>query len=993
MHLLNRPSRWLVLTFCLVVVSVGLGAQSPAKRPISYDAYDGWKTIQGTRVSRGGEWLVYALTPQDGDGELVVRNLKTGAETRQPRGREPVITADDRFVVFTIAPVKADVDKAKKEKKKPEEQPKNSLGVLNLATGQVFTADRVKSFKVAEESGKFVAYLLEAPEKKAEAKPEGKPEPKPEAKPEPGAAKKPKEKKKDPGTELVVRDLAAGTDSRIAEVVEYVWARDGSWLAYGTSSDAKTPEKDGAFVRRSSDGVTKTLLSGLGHYKTFAFDEKSGQLAFLSDRDAYKDNPAVYKLYYWTPAVETAGEIAAGATKGMPQGMVVSENGRPEFSKDGTRLLFGYARPPAPEPAEDAAEPVKVDIWSWTDPLLQPMQKVRAEDEKKRNYRAAIHLKDRRLVPLASEDMPEIVLNDNPAVALGSSDVPYRQLVSWDSSHNDYYAVNLADGSRRKLLEKSRFPATLSPGGTYLLSFNADDSQWYTVRVSDGVKANLTSKLGVRFDDESSDTPEPARAHGTAGWTSGDRSVLLYDKYDIWEVRPDGTDARLVTGGAGRKAQIVFRYVRTDPEERIIPTDKPLLLSALNDVTKATGYYRVTPSAAPAAAASKPAKPVKGKAAPPAPAPLAAGYGEPSRLVMADKRLGSPGAGGGPGGFGGGGATILKPKNADGPLILTASRFEEFPDLWTAGPNFENLTRVSNANPQQSQFVWGRSELIEYFNADGKKLRAILTKPENFDASKQYPLMVYIYEELTNGLHNYATPSPGTSINLARYVSNGYILLQPDIVYTTGYPGEDAFKCVVPAVQHVVGLGFIDPKRVGIQGHSWGGYQITYLVTRTDMFAAVQAGASVSNMVSAYGGIRWGTGMSRAFQYERSQSRIGGPPWSRSLQFIENSPIFWVEKVNTPYLTIHNDEDDAVPWYQGIEFFSALRRLGKPAWMFNFNTEKHGLRERENQKYWTIYQDEFFDHYLLGKARPAWMDKGVPYLERGKRDVGGYYKK
>ena len=188
-------------------------------------------------------------------------------------------------------------------------------------------------------------------------------------------------------------------------------------------------------------------------------------------------------------------------------------------------------------------------------------------------------------------------------------------------------------------------------------------------------------------------------------------------------------------------------------------------------------------------------------------------------------------------------------------------------------------------------------------------------------------------------------------------------------------------------------MGFVDPARVGIQGHSWGGYQITYLITRTDMFRAVQAGASVSNMVSAYGGIRWGTGMSRAFQYERTQSRIGGPPWTRSLQFIENSPIFWVEKVNTPYLTIHNDEDDAVPWYQGIEFFSALRRLGKEAWMFNFNTEKHGLRERENQKYWTIYQDEFFDHYLLGKPRPEWMDKGVPYLERGKRDVGEYYKK
>ena len=340
------------------------------------------------------------------------------------------------------------------------------------------------------------------------------------------------------------------------------------------------------------------MLSGLGHYKTFVFDEKSAQLAFLSDRDTYKDDPAIYKLYHWTPAAETATEMASGAAKGMPAGMVVSENGRPEFSKDGTRLFFGYAKPPAPEPAEDAAEPVKVDIWSWTDPLLQPMQKVQADAEKKRNYRAVVHLKDKRLVPLASEDMPDVAVNDTGIVALGSSDVPYRQLVSWDSSHNDYYAVNLQDGTRKKLLEKSRFAASLSPGGTYVLTFNADDSQWYTVRVSDGVKTNLTAKLGVRFDDESSDTPEPARAYGSAGWTSGDRSVLLYDKYDIWEVRPDGTDARLVTGGAGRKAQIVFRYVRTDPEERIFPADKPFLLSAVNDVTKATGYYRVTPTAA-----------------------------------------------------------------------------------------------------------------------------------------------------------------------------------------------------------------------------------------------------------------------------------------------------------------------------------------------------------------------------------------------------------
>ncbi len=228
---------------------------------------------------------------------------------------------------------------------------------------------------------------------------------------------------------------------------------------------------------------------------------------------------------------------------------------------------------------------------------------------------------------------------------------------------------------------------------------------------------------------------------------------------------------------------------------------------------------------------------------------------------------------------------------------------------------------------------------------------------------------------------------------MSRYVSNGYVILQPDIVYEEGYPGEAAEKCVIPAVLKVLSMGFIDPARVGIQGHSWGGFQITHLVTRTNIFRAVEAGAPVANMISAYGGIRWGTGMSRAFQYEKTQSRIGAPPWDRSLEFIENSPIFWAEKVQTPYLTIHNDDDDAVPWYQGIEFFNALRRLDKEAYLFVFNGEKHGLRQRENQKYWTVHMAEFFDHYLLGAPMPEWMDKGVPYLERGTRDMSVFYGK
>ncbi len=929
------------LMFFLLFGVSALSASSQeriSKKPIGYDAYDDWKSIQGTVLSRDGSWIVYALVPEDGDGELVARNLKTGKEYRHPRGKDPILTADAKFVVFAVAPLKSEVDKAKKAKKKPEEMPKNGIGIMNLSTGDASTAERVKSFKVPEDGGAAIAYLMEPPEKKGASKSADEKKEQ-EAEQEEGGKKK--EKKKEPGSDLIVRNLASGNQVTVPEVVEYTWTKDGSWLAFGVSS--KTPSNDGAFARRASDGLTRNLLTGQGNYKGFAFDEKGSQLVFVSDRDEYKAEASPYKLYLWNPAEDAAREVSLP----LPAGTAVSENGKLEFSKDGLRLFLGTASAPKPE-AKDAPEPLKVDIWSYRDPDLQTVQKVRAEDEKKRSYRAVYHLKDRRFVRLATLDMPQVALVDGGSSALGSSDRPYRPLVSWDGEYNDYFLVSLTDGSRRKAVEKSHFPASLSPGGGYVLYFDDKTNRYYSIRTSDGKSFDLTGKLGVSFQNETWDTPDQPRPYGSAGWMEGDKSVLLYDRYDIWEVQPDGSSARMVTRGLGRKHRLIFRYQKLDPEEKAIPAGKPLLLHTTNDVTKASGFYRADPSAG----------------------------SEPEKQVMLDKAFGN----------------LIKAKNSQ-TLVFTLSTFEEFPDLWVSEGGFSGMKKISNANPQQADYNWGHAELIDYRNADGRELHALLTKPENFDPAKKYPLMVYIYEELTNGLHRYIPPAPGTSINITRYVSNGYIVLQPDIVYQTGYPGESALKCVVPAVQKVVEMGFVDPERVGIQGHSWGGYQISYMITRTNIFKAVEAGASVVDMISAFGGIRWGTGLSRAFQYEKTQSRIGAPPWTRPLMFIENSPIFWVEKVNTPYLTIANDEDDAVPWYQGIEFFTALRHLGKECYMFNYNGEKHGLRERENQKHWTVHLDEFFDHHLKGAPKPEWMETGVPFLERGKRDVGPYFRR
>ena len=966
-----------------------LTAQTPSpagKRPLPYDVMDSWKSIQGTELSQDGQWLAYATSAQGDDGELVVRNLRTSQEFKHPRGTAPAFTPDAKFVVFTIAQPKAEEERENaananaganaepgaepaqggqgrggRGNGRPRE-PRTGLGIMTLPDGQVKTFEKVGSFSLPETSSVWLAYHkglggggggggrgggrggrgggggAAAAGRGAGA-----------AQPAEGRQNASREKRKDPGADLIIRNLVTGDEVTVPEVNEYEWNKHGDWIAYAVSSaDAA---KDGAFVRHIADGAVKALHTGRGHYKSLAFDEGGTQLTFLSDEAEYAQKVSPYRLYYWKAGDGAAAEIASASTPGIAKGMVVSEFAAPRFSKDGARIYLGTGAPPAPpaDPDDKTPSPTKVDLWNYKDPLIQPMQKVREQQERERTYRAVVHVADKKFVQLATEDLPTVNPGDDPTQAIGLSDMAYRQEISWDQDYNDVYLLDLKSGKPKKVLEHWGSNATaMSPGGKYVLYFDERNGHWFSYRVSDGARVNLTEKIPSKFQQENN-TPDLPGPHGSGGWTADDKSVLLYDKFDIWEVKPDGSGAHMITNGEGKKQSLIFRYRSMDPDERVVPANKPLLLSTVNDATRASGFYRIASLTTTAA---------------------------PEKVVMLDKAFGAP----------------AKAKNAD-TVVFTLSRFEEFPDLWISDTSFKDMKKVSNANPQAAEYLMGKSELIDYVNADGKKLRAILTKPENFDPSKKYPLMVYIYEELTQGLHGYSAPNVGTSINIPRYVSNGYVVLRPDIVYETGYPGQSAEKCVIPAVNTVLAMGFIDPKRIGIQGHSWGGYQITYLVTRTNMFAAVEAGASVSNMISAYGGIRWGTGMSRAFQYEKTQSRIGAPPWDAPLQFIENSPIFWVKKVQTPYLTIHNDEDDAVPWYQGIEWFSAMRRLGKEAYMFTFNGEKHGLRNRDNMKYWTVHMDEFFDHYLLGKPRPEWMDKGVSYLDRGRRDVTPLFKK
>jgi dipeptidyl aminopeptidase/acylaminoacyl peptidase len=982
-----------------------------AKKAISHDVYANWRSIAGSVLSRDGKWAAYALLAQEGDGEVVVKNLIDGREWRSPRGTAPAFNADGSYLAFAIAPTRVELDQARNDKKKGEDLPKAGLGIMDLASGKVESMSRVKRFAWPEQGGQVLAVLLEAsPDgKKTASKEDDKKDNKKDD-------KKDAAKKKKPGTELLLIDTAKARRDSFKDVANFSWDKSGARLAFTVSrkdviaatakADAalaenklaeNKPEKsndaerEGVYLYSTADGNTQALLSGAGHYKNLSFDDQGRQLAFVTNRDDLAKKPQAeparlasndaqnseqkdqakdktkevssFSLFYWSIGEQSASAIVAADTLGMTVGWSVSEFAELSFSKDGQRLFFANAELAKPE-AKDALEAIKVDLWHWKDPELQSMQKVKAEQEKQRSYSAVWHVAQRRMLQLASKSMPSIVVNENSQIAMGISELPYRMLQSWDSLYYDAYAVDLQTGAARLLAKKLRFAPTLSPAGKYLLAFDADSSNWFSWSTLDGSQRNLSAKLKVHFEDRSKDTPEPRSAYGFAGWTKDDASVVLYDQYDLWQIYPETQVSRNLTQAYGRKNKLEMRFVKLDIDPKhekkmqaapageplLQPESKPLpdqlLLSAIQEESRASAYYRVA---------------LEG--------------GEPKQLLYTDKMLGG----------------IIKAKLAD-TLLFTQQSFTEFPDLWSSDLALQSLQKISAANPQQGNYLWGSQQIIHYTSADGKKLKALLALPQNFDPAKKYPLMVYIYENMSDNLHKHIVPAPAQNINVTRYVSNGYVVLRPDIVYQTGSPGKSAMNTVLPAIRQLIAKGYIDSKRIGIQGHSWGAYQINYLLTKTTMFRAAEAGASMANMVSGYGGIRWGTGMSRAFQYEKQQSRIGGTPWNASAKFIENSPIFSVDKISTPYLTVHNDEDDAVPWYQAIEFFTALRRLEKEAYWFNYNGEKHGLKERDNLKHFTVHMSEFFDHYLQDKARPEWMDKPVPYLEKGKRDVMGQFK-
>lgn len=912
------------------MVSLGFSSHAQNKK-LTFDDILKWNRITEKEISSDGSVIAYKLEPWKGTAVLKVVKKNGAGLLTQSGGTDIHITNDSEFVIARVEPHEDTIRQLKIKGTKKEDLPMDQLLIFNAESGNKKLVENLKSFKVPEKWSGWIAYQTKTEVEKDTTK----------------EAEKLKKESKKNGFALTVNNLSSDSE-KFPFVTEYVFAKEEQLLAFASTGDDDGFEA-GVYHYDLSDGTVKPIMTGKAKYKQLTYNEDGSILSFVSDSTTTKE-ARDFSLYLWRGEGQ-ADEIVHGSNEAMPGNWTVSENGEIRFSKSEERLFFGTAPiPPEKDTTKLEEEIPKLDVWHWNEPVLHSVQLNNRKENLKKSYMAVYHLDQDKMVQLGREDFTGIsLINEGDAdKVLAWSYLPYGVRRMWEGYpyHHDFYLVDMQSGKAKMFKKDCRAWPDVSPEGNYIFWYNAQDTSWVTYDIDSGKEYTVTKPKTVQSANELHDTPNLAYPYGTAGWLESDEALLVYDRYDLWKVDPENREKPVNLTQNGRKTNTEYRLVdyRTEEEQKKgMDASGTYHFHGHNVVTRADGYYE------------KKLKKVEA----------------PEKLISGKFKLREP----------------VKAKE-DETYLYTMETFQQFPDLLIT-ENFRKSKQISHANPQQEEFKWGTTELYSWFSADGKKLEGLLVKPEDFDPNKKYPLIVNFYEKSSQGLYNHRIPELDRStVGYHYYTSNDYIIFNPDVYYGTGYPGEDAFNCVMTGVTQLIKEGFIDKEHIAAQGHSWGGYQVAYLATQTDLFAAIESGAPVSNMFSAYGGIRGWSGRNRSFQYEHTQSRIGKSIWEAPLRYLENSPLFWADKIETPLLIMHNEKDGAVPFSQGVEFFIALRRLQKPAWLLNYNEADHWPTKIRDKHDFQIRMAQFFDHYLKEKPMPEWMKEGIPAVE--KRTNMGY---
>jgi dipeptidyl aminopeptidase/acylaminoacyl peptidase len=952
---MNKTKKILVIFLWVLLLLPGYSVLSEEKspkepRPLE-DIQDilAWKNLRSANISNDGQWFVYMLSPQEGDGKVVIRKTQEEKEYKYPAGeavgysQDIVFSEDSKWVAFTIYPKREEAKKLKKQKK----QAYNSVGLLNLVTGEKTDFEKIDKFAFSGEDSSWLALHRYPPETK------GIP------------SQNDDDKDKWRGSDLILNELATGNKLNIGNVAEFAFDKKGNWLAWIV--DAQEKSGNGVQIRNMKTGVILPLDSAKASYMRLTWTEEGDGLAVLAGKDDEGYEEKLYSLLGFHGFNEkTPSKVVYDPKedKDFPLGLTISPNRSPLWTEDLTGILFGIHKVKKKEikeekdkqkdeasgkeeertSSEKAEKEEDIDkedlpdlvIWHWQDKRLQSMQQVQEQRDKNFSYLCLLRIEDKKFLRLADDDVRQVAAAPKHRWAIGTDNQKYELMGNLEGRrYQDIYVYDLNTGEKKLALEKCRWYFGPSPDGTHFLYFQ--DGNYHTYEMETGKTFNITKDVPTSFVNEEDDhnVVDPPIYPFYFGWVKDGVSVLLYDNWDVWNIPVHGGKGVSLTI-TGKKDGIRYqRRFSLDPEEKGIDLSKPLYIFAYGEWTKKSGIARVD-------------------------------NGKPgAKMMLWDDAS----------------CSITKAKKAD-VFLYTKQTYKNYPDFYVTDGSLKKGKRITEANPQQKDFLWSDgSMLLDYESSKGDKLQAALFLPAGYEKGKKYPTIVYIYEKLSQGLNRYYSPS-ARGFNKTVYTSRGYAVLMPDIVYKVNDPGMSSVWCVLPALEAAIATGVVDKDRVGIHGHSWGGYQTSFLITQTDAFRAAVAGAPLTNMISMYSSIYWNSGSANQPIFESSQGRFKGGYWENIEAYARNSPVYFAENVTTPLLLLHNDKDGAVDWNQGIEYFNTLRRLNKPVVMLQYKGENHGLRKPANQKDYYVRMREFFDHHLMGKPMPKWLKEGISHLDQ-----------
>ena len=916
----------------LLTAAMAASAEAQEKPTLTTDDYGQWESLGSATLSPDGRWMAVAIGRVDDEDELRVHATESDSVVAIPFATRPAFSRDSRWLVYSIGVSPAE----RKELEGRQEPPRNALGLLNLGTGEQERIEEVESFSLSDD-GRYVAFSRYKSEGKESA-----------------------------GVDVVVRDLSSGTTLSFGNVSQLAWSDEGHLLAMTVDADDRIG--NGVKVYDPESGRLRSLDTGDAIYRRLSWRDESMDLAVLKTYtdDAHEDTAHV--ALAWRSLDEGEGGafvLDPREAPLLPEGTRLVEHRAPSWSDDGGTLFLGLQdRRPVDEPEEEAEEEVEegegdgdgegagteteaadsaeeedapgVEIWHSRDVDPVPQQRVREQQLRRVNHIGAWHLDGDRFLQLGGDHADQAAIVAGGQHVVTRDETPYDVDAMFRQQFHDLYAVEAETAQRTLVRERVTITLGGSPGGRYVLWFEDDD--YWSHDLESGQVRNITEGLdGVFVNLDLTPTREQMPPFGVAGWTEDDQAVLINDRWDVWEVRADGSGGRRLTRGA--EEQVRHRLLRLDPEADAYDADEPFYYSTYGEWTKKAGFSRARPG------------------------------DTPRQLVWEDAAYG---------GFFGG---LLKARDAD-VYAFRRERFDDSPDFFVAGADLDDARQVTSTNPFHGDYAWGRSELIDYENEWGRPLQGALIYPAGYEPGTQYPMIVYHYEMLSQALHRYVVPNATNYYNVQAWSQEGYFVLMPDIVYRDRRPGQSNVETLRPAVAAAVATGMIDPERIGLIGHSWGGYQTTYFVTQDDLFASAVAGAPLTNLMSMYLSFYWNSGGTDARIFEISQGRMQVPWWEDWDSYHANSPIHHIENLNTPLLMMFGTEDGAVEFNQGVEFYNAARRTGKDMVLLVYEGENHGLRNEANQKDYRDRILQWFAHYLKGEPAPDWITKGLPYLEQ-----------